>query len=506
MATSSKGGHGHRRAAPAAKPVPATPSTPGARTFWDDGEWTRLAAIDEAALPAGDAAARAELAARIGAAHLQLGDFAAARRFGRLAREAGASRAALARAWLQAPAYTLALGAWAAGEEPRLLRERMRQLAGEADADRLVERVREEGESRLAPVAPARWAAPRWIEGLADECLAAEDVHDAADRLLETVLLEPEARFEFNLAMSERFKARGDPATAAHFLGMNQALLGPGLRPALVAELVRRYGALGHVDAALELALGQWLEGGRAPALEPALARQLLAQHQRLSEPARARAQHGHHVLLGYLEAHAPELEARAKSRPRGLTVIEIGSTREAIPGQGSTRQIAAFCLAHGLKFVTVDMDPHNSRMARETFAAMGAPFEAVTMKGEDYLRAHEEPLDVVFLDAYDFDHGRHSALRQSRYEKYIGSPIDDRQCHLMHLDCAQSIVAKLDADGVVCIDDTWLEDGRWVAKGALAMPYLLDNGIVLLEARNHAALLGRAVPEPAQAPTETPA
>src|SRR5262249_12953820 len=160
-------------------------------------------------------------------------------------------------------------------------------------------------------------------------------------------------------------------------------------------ELVRLYGALGHVDAALELALGQWLEGGRAPTLEPALARQLLVQHQRLSEPARARAQHGPHVLLGYLEAHAQALQARPTARPRGLTVIEIGSPREAIPGQGSTRQIAAFCLAHGLKFVTVDMDPHNSRMARETFAAMGAPFEAVTMKGEDYLRAHREPLDV---------------------------------------------------------------------------------------------------------------
>jgi hypothetical protein len=115
-----------------------------------------------------------------------------------------------------------------------------------------------------------------------------------------------------------------------------------------------------------------------------------------------------------------------------------------------------------------------------------------VTAKGEDYLRERTGPIDLVFLDAYDFDHGKHSELRQSRYEKFLGARIDELACHRMHLDCAESVATKLWAHGVVCIDDTWLDQDRWTAKGTLAMPYLLDHGFVLVEARNRAALLLR--------------
>ena len=114
-------------------------------------------------------------------------------------------------------------------------------------------------------------------------------------------------------------------------------------------------------------------------------------------------------------------------------------------------------------------------------------------MKGEDYLKKYEGALDFVFLDAYDFDHGNHSEIRQSRYEQFLGSRIDELQCHHMHLDCAQSVLAKLTPDGLLCVDDTWLDNGKWAAKGTLAMPFLLSNGFTLLEARNRAALLGKA-------------
>ena len=115
-------------------------------------------------------------------------------------------------------------------------------------------------------------------------------------------------------------------------------------------------------------------------------------------------------------------------------------------------------------------------------------------MKGEDYLDSYAGSLDVVFLDAYDFDHGKHSRLRQSRYEKFLGAPVDDGECHRMHLACAKSIEKKLSRKGLVCIDDTWLEDGRWTAKGTLAMPYLIEHGFRVLEARNRAALLSRLI------------
>jgi hypothetical protein len=108
-----------------------------------------------------------------------------------------------------------------------------------------------------------------------------------------------------------------------------------------------------------------------------------------------------------------------------------------------------------------------------------------------------------VFLDAYDFDHGRHSELRQSRYLKYLGARIDEQACHQMHLDCAGTLVRRLWEHGAVCIDDTWREQGSWTAKGTLAMPFLLEQGFALVDARNRAALLVRGGTVPASGGTD---
>lgn len=198
-------------------------------------------------------------------------------------------------------------------------------------------------------------------------------------------------------------------------------------------------------------------------------------------------AEHGHSLLMDHLAGHPPA----ALDRPRLL--IEIGTTRERVPGQGSTEKLATLCAELGIDFVTVDMDARNSAMARRMFRRLGLPFRAVTGKGEDFLAAWDGPIDYCFLDAYDFDHGNHSELRQSRYETFLGSRISDAQCHQMHLDCAHSLVAKLTPDGVICFDDTWTdEDGLWTAKGKTAMPYLLEQGFRVTMARNRAALLVR--------------
>ena len=81
--------------------------------------------------------------------------------------------------------------------------------------------------------------------------------------------------------------------------------------------------------------------------------------------------------------------------------MIEIGTTREEVSGQGSTRQLAAFSMANDLEFITVDIDPHNSEMARELFDGMDCTrCDAITMKGEDYLRSYDGSIDFILLDA----------------------------------------------------------------------------------------------------------
>jgi hypothetical protein len=193
--------------------------------------------------------------------------------------------------------------------------------------------------------------------------------------------------------------------------------------------------------------------------------------------------------MLKGLKAILPKLSPLHDAK---RVLVEIGTVREHLPGQGSTRLLAEFAMQNNLHFVTVDMDPFNTYRAQDMFDRLGMPFQAINMKGEDYLHQHQGRLDFVYLDAYDVDHGHHSELRQSRYIKMLGAPITDEGCHQMHLECAEAIVEKLSDEGLIGFDDTWVRDGKWVGKGATAIPYFLSHGLVMDSSHRSAALFKR--------------
>jgi hypothetical protein len=318
--------------------------------------------------------------------------------------------------------------------------------------------------------------------------MAAADVHDAVDTAIDKVLATPDDRVHMLMRLAEQFESRQDKMTALHYLSTAKEFAA-GAAHELQLVLAKRLVAAGQAAMAMDMLVSDALDAVGSQAQEAAFGESISQAYRTVREAEQARREHGHELLLAYLKLHLP------KSRPAGraLSMVEIGTTRENVPGQGSTRKLAEFCQQHGIALVTVDMDPHNSHMARRMFESLSVDFEAIAAKGEDYLRERAALVDFAFLDAYDFDHGQHSELRQSRYVKYLGSRIDEEACHRMHLDCAQSLVRLLSPEGVICVDDTWLEDGRWTAKGTLAVPYLLDNGFELVDARNRAALLKRA-------------
>jgi len=183
-------------------------------------------------------------------------------------------------------------------------------------------------------------------------------------------------------------------------------------------------------------------------------------------------AEHGHGLLLKALRERRPEWLER-----KGIHVLEVGTTREQLASQDSTRVIAEFCKEHGWDFTTCDMDPANSERARELFASMNVPFKAVTAKGEDYIKSQRRAWDVVYLDAYDFDHGKHSEERQERYEQFLGSRIDQQACEVMHLEAMQGLNRAGRPRCLVVIDDTWMVKNKWVGKGPMAIPWAIANG-----------------------------
>lgn len=482
--------------------VPHDPSLPDlAREHWLAGRWDALQRVEgDALLHHPD---RAALVALRAAGAIQLGDRHAARVLGRQALEWGCSRQALAGLLVAATRHTLGRASFlarrdqkaaghfeAAVSEARLASEARRHAMARHDkvvAD-LKRAVGESRQLRQAGSQVASLKAPTWLIALADRCLGGEDPHDAIDHCLRHDLQLADDRVHFMILLAERLQARGDRMTALHFLNVARAdavSAEPELRADLMRRLVALNAAPNAVDVALEAALSSAVTDQ-----DKAAANAVRAAFDRMRNAVQAHEEHGHELLLQYLHAHGEALRRKAPGRP--LVLIEVGTTREDVPGQGSTRKLAEYCLKHGMHFITVDMDPHNSRMATETFAKLGAPFEAVTMKGEDYLRERTGPIDLVFLDAYDYDHGMHSALRQSRYERFLGARIDEQACHQMHLDCAQSLVSKLWEHGVICVDDTWRIGEGWAAKGTTAVPYLLEHGYALLDERNKAVLMAR--------------
>lgn len=336
---------------------------------------------------------------------------------------------------------------------------------------------------------PMLASVPDLMQLLAEQCLAAEDVHAAIDRIFLESRWGTSERTLFCVALARAFAARKDLLTAQSFLGQAEQQWDAKAAALDVRRLLALESlGLGHAQPCIDMILehglrtSAWLNEAQRNAVRAAVRKQAerIAQMQA----------HGHELLIAWLRRYPLSTEGRK------AVLVEVGSTRELVSSQGSTAKLATFCAGAGIHFITVDMDPHNTAMATEFFARMKMPFEAINRKGEDYLEQFDAPIDAVFLDAYDFDHGKHSALRQSRYQRYLGGSIDEQQCHRMHLSCAESLVHRLVPGGIVCVDDTWLEDGHWTAKGTLAVPYLLAHGFELLEARNRAALLRRPAAE----------
>jgi hypothetical protein len=214
---------------------------------------------------------------------------------------------------------------------------------------------------------------------------------------------------------------------------------------------------------------------GRLHMLEPA--RRLLGRS----------TEHGHSLLIRLLDT---------MSGPIDGYLVEVGSTREKIPGQGSTVLLAGAAAKRGMPFITVDMDPANTDQAsRDLSGYEGA--SAVNAKGEDFLAAFDGPIAAVYLDAFDLDHGHHSQYRLDRYRRYLGTDVTNEACAQMHLDCARALVARLVPGGLVVIDDTWPQGAGFAGKGATAVPYLLTHGFEIALRSRTAVGLRRAARSP---------
>lgn len=197
--------------------------------------------------------------------------------------------------------------------------------------------------------------------------------------------------------------------------------------------------------------------------------------------------EHGHEFMVKELKKRADAGEDLS-----GKLLIEIGTTREELPGLGSTEILARLCRQYGMRMITVDMDEENTFRARRQMDGFGEMFTAVCSKGEDFLQGFSETVDFIYLDAFDFEHPNHSDKRKSKYEKVLGTTINNAACHSMHLDCTVELVRLCSEQTTIVFDDVWKEGDTWKGKGETAIPYLLKNGFRVTEAGRNSATLDR--------------
>ena len=146
------------------------------------------------------------------------------------------------------------------------------------------------------------------------------------------------------------------------------------------------------------------------------------------------------------------------------------------------------------MKFISIDMDPECSNNVKK-FAEDNKfdNIQIITGKGETFLKNYKNPIDFIYIDAFDFWHENHSKERKESYKKNLNVELnsDDILCHKMHFDCAFHMINNnlIKKDTVVSFDDI-LNKNATKGKGVTAIPFLLKNNMTVVEYKNCGMIL----------------
>ena len=186
---------------------------------------------------------------------------------------------------------------------------------------------------------------------------------------------------------------------------------------------------------------------------------------------------HGHKLLEEHI-IKDPLLE--------GKVIIEVGSVREHMEGQNSTGFFMELCKKHNMKLISVDMDKECSdNVHKEAKKLDFTNYEAITMKGEDYLKTIVK-FDYLYLDGFDYYHEYHSDKRKEKYKEILQTEITNENSWKSHLDMVKEVYEKGNDKSLICIDDVFHANK---GKGCTAVPFLEQNKWKGLEHKYNAVI-----------------
>lgn len=164
------------------------------------------------------------------------------------------------------------------------------------------------------------------------------------------------------------------------------------------------------------------------------------------------------------------------------VNIVETGSVRGL---EEHSRLGDGWSTYHWLEYAektdsnvwTVDINQHSIDMTnklKETYFPDVKTFTAVTSDSIEFLKNFTEPIDVLFLDSFD----------------YCGDDENIKACHNHSLNEVKAAWDKLNDHSFILIDDVF--NDLWHGKGQLSIPYLLENGFELIYFMDSQVLLKR--------------
>jgi ADP-heptose:LPS heptosyltransferase len=161
-------------------------------------------------------------------------------------------------------------------------------------------------------------------------------------------------------------------------------------------------------------------------------------------------------------------------SRP---TIVETGTMRaeEDWSGAGfSTYLFGRYAAARGGTLHTVDLSIPNTEFARRWCGVFGQHVQVHCRDSVQFLRTFESPVDVLYLDSLDTYEPGHAQ-------------------HALHE--AQAALPRLHAHSLILIDDTPFGGNSFSGKGALAVPWLQEQGWKIVYAGSQVLLSREGAP-----------
>lgn len=174
--------------------------------------------------------------------------------------------------------------------------------------------------------------------------------------------------------------------------------------------------------------------------------------------------------------------------------IVEIGSDR----WEGSSAYYADLAVAHGMRFISVDLDEGARARIRKTINPDHEPHtEFICADGTAWSANYSGPkIKVLYLDNFDWDWStnRNQSMIQEQiaWYKNKGIVMNNLNCQSAHLTQMVNLLPHMSVKSLVVIDDTYEYNGVFIGKGGAVVPYLMGQGFGILAAHDYGVILGR--------------